>query len=47
MDGKATPAEEVHHIKPLSAGGKPYTFSYLRSPCRSYHLKEHHRLGGR
>ena len=47
LDGKTTPAEEVHHIKPLSAGGDPYSFSNLRSLCRSCHLKEHHRLGDR
>lgn len=47
LENKLTPAEEVHHIKPLSAGGEPYDFSNLRSLCRSCHLKEHHRLGDR
>ena len=47
LEGKTTSAEEVHHIKPLSAGGDPYSFSNLRSLCRSHHLKEHHRLGDR
>ena len=47
LEGRTTPAEEVHHIKPLSAGGEPYSFKNLRSLCRSCHLKEHHRLGDR
>ena len=47
LEGKIIPAEEVHHIKPLSAGGKPYSFDNLRSLCRSCHLKEHHRIGDR
>ena len=47
LEGKTIPAEEVHHIKPLSAGGEPYDFNNLRSLCRSCHLKEHHRLGDR
>lgn len=42
---RLTPAEEVHHIVPLSAGGEPFAFSNLRSLCRSCHQKEHHRLG--
>lgn len=47
LEDKITPAEEVHHIVPLSAGGEPYAFSNLRSLCRSCHLKEHHRVGDR
>lgn len=47
LEERLTPADEVHHIIPLSAGGEPYDFSNLRSLCRSCHLKEHHRIGDR
>ena len=44
--GRTTPAEEVHHIIPLSRGGTHSTDN-LMSLCQSCHNKIHHDLGDR
>ena len=44
--GRTTPAEEVHHIIPLSRGGTHST-DKLMSLCQSCHNKIHHDLGDR
>lgn len=44
--GRMTPADEVHHIKPVSHGGGS-EFSNLMSLCRSCHTKIHHDIGDR
>ena len=44
--GRITPAEEVHHIKPLSCGGTNET-SNLMSLCTSCHSEITAREGGR
>ena len=45
-EGRMTPAEEVHHILPVSKGGR-HTPDNLMSLCRSCHNKIHHDLGDR
>lgn len=45
-EGRMTPAEEVHHILPVSKGGR-HTDDNLMSLCRSCHNKIHHELGDR
>ncbi len=45
-DGRLTPVEEVHHIKPVSQGGTN-EFSNLMSLCQSCHTKLHHDIGDR
>lgn len=45
-NGKLTPAEEVHHIKPLSHGGTNDEDN-LMSLCKSCHSKITAREGGR
>ena len=45
-EGKLTPVEEVHHIKPISQGGD-HRESNLMSLCQSCHTKLHHELGDR
>ena len=45
-EGKLTPVEEVHHIKPVSQGGTN-SESNLMSLCRSCHNKIHIALGDR
>ena len=45
-DEKVTPAEEVHHIKPLSQGGTNAE-DKLMSLCKSCHSKISARDGGR
>ena len=32
---------EVHHIKPLSAGGLPYALGNLRVYCKAHHIAHH------
>ena len=44
--GKLTPAEEVHHILPISRGGTDYR-SNLMALCQSCHTKIHLTLGDR
>lgn len=44
--GKITPAEEVHHIKPLSDGGT-HDYENLMSLCKSCHSKITAKEGGR
>ena len=44
--GRLTPAEEVHHIIPLSKGGTN-KHSNLMSLCQSCHTKTHMELGDR
>lgn len=44
--GKLTPAEEVHHIKPLSNGGT-HNENNLMSLCKSCHSKITAAEGGR
>lgn len=46
MFGRHVPAEEVHHIVPLSAGGQN-DINNLRSLCRSCHVKAHIKIGDR
>lgn len=45
-EGRTAPAEEVHHILPVSCGGNHST-SNLMSLCRSCHNKIHHEIGDR
>lgn len=45
-EGRLTPTEEVHHIIPLSRGGKN-AYDNLMSLCRSCHAKLHKKLGDR
>ena len=45
-EGKLTPVEEVHHIKPISQGGT-HARSNLMSLCQSCHTKIHHEIGDR
>ena len=45
-DGRLTPVEEVHHIKPLSQGGT-HSNDNLMSLCQSCHTKIHHDIGDR
>ena len=45
-EGRMTPAEEVHHILPVSKGGR-HTDDNLMSLCRSCHNKVHYALGDR
>lgn len=45
-NGKMTPAEEVHHIKPLSEGGS-HNEENLLSLCKSCHSKLTATEGGR
>jgi len=45
-EGCMTPAEEVHHILPVSKGGR-HTDDNLMSLCRSCHNKIHHEMGDR
>lgn len=45
-EGRLTPVEEVHHIKPVLQGGGS-EFSNLMSLCRSCHTKIHHDIGDR
>ena len=44
--GKLTPTEEVHHIRPVSQGGGS-EFSNLMSLCQSCHTKIHLEMGDR
>ena len=44
--GKVTPAQEVHHIRPLSQGGT-HDFDNLMSLCTSCHSEITAREGGR
>ena len=45
-EGRLTPVEEVHHILPVSQGGR-HTQDNLMSLCRSCHNKIHRELGDR
>ena len=45
-EGRMTPADEVHHLVPVSKGGR-HTDDNLMSLCRSCHNKVHHELGDR
>jgi 5-methylcytosine-specific restriction protein A len=45
-EGRLTPVEEVHHIKPISQGGT-HARSNLMSLCQSCHTKIHHEIGDR
>lgn len=45
-DGKLTPAEEIHHIKPLSQGGT-HAEENLMALCTSCHSEITAREGGR
>ena len=45
-DGFATPAEHVHHLKPLSEGGTN-DFDNLMSLCKSCHSRIHAKRGDR
>lgn len=46
QNGRLTPVEEVHHIKPLSQGGT-HSKDNLMSLCQSCHTKIHHDIGDR
>jgi len=46
QDGRLTPVEEVHHIKPVSQGGTNDA-SNLMSLCQSCHTKIHFEMGDR
>ena len=46
QNGRLTPVEEVHHIKPLSQGGT-HSNDNLMSLCQSCHTKIHHDIGDR
>ena len=45
-EGRLTPVQEVHHILPISQGGK-HDRSNLMALCQSCHTKLHHDLGDR
>lgn len=45
-EGRLTPVEEVHHIRPVSKGGT-HERSNLMSLCQSCHNKIHQKLGDR
>ena len=45
-EGRLTPEEEVHHVIPVSKGGR-HTQDNLMSLCRSCHNKIHHERGER
>jgi len=45
-EGKLTPVEEVHHILPVSRGGR-HNKENLMSLCQSCHNKIHHEMGDR
>ena len=45
-EGRLTPAQEVHHILPVSKGGT-HARDNLMSLCQSCHTKIHHDLGDR
>mgnify|MGYP001114152568 CR=1 FL=1 len=45
-EGRLTPVDEVHHILPVSQGGRS-TPDNLMSLCRSCHIKIHLELGDR
>lgn len=45
-EGRMTPVEEVHHILPVSQGGR-HTQDNLMSLCKSCHNKIHRELGDR
>ena len=45
-EGKYVPAQEVHHIVPISKGGT-HARDNLQSLCRSCHNKIHHELRDR
>lgn len=45
-EGKFTPVEEVHHILPVSRGGR-HNRENLMSLCQSCHNKIHHEMGDR
>jgi len=45
-EGRMTPVDEVHHILPISKGGK-HNKENLMSLCQSCHTKIHHKLGDR
>ncbi len=45
-EGKASLTEEVHHILPVSQGGR-HNKENLMALCRSCHTKIHHALGDR
>ena len=45
-EGRLTPVEEVHHIVPVSKGGR-HTQDNLMSLCQSCHNKIHHEMGDR
>ena len=46
QEGRMTPVQEVHHILPVSKGGR-HTQDNLMSLCKSCHNKIHHELGDR
>lgn len=45
-EGRITPTEEVHHIKPVSQGGT-HSAGNLMSLCKSCHNKIHYQIGDR
>ena len=45
-EGRMTPTEEVHHIKPVSQGGT-HSATNLMSLCKSCHNKIHYQIGDR
>ena len=45
-EGRLTPVEEVHHILPVSCGGR-HNRENLMSLCQSCHNKIHHDMGER
>ena len=45
-EGRYTPVEEVHHIKPVSQGGT-HARDNLMSLCRHHHEAVHHEIGDR
>ena len=45
-DGRMTPVEEVHHIRPVKRGGT-HSEDNLMSLCRSCHNQIHHDMGDR
>ena len=45
-EGRLTPVQEVHHIKPVSQGGT-HDRNNLMSLCQSCHTRLHHEIGDR
>jgi 5-methylcytosine-specific restriction protein A len=44
--GRAEPAQDVDHIKPLADGGEPFDLENLRSLCHPCHSRVTRAMGG-